>query len=484
MNFCGGTNLNAIVDKKVIRLSVLADNTKGFNTPADCAEVLSNGMWRRYRHLNYISEKIAEIKDRKLRLIVSLPPGHGKSELISHWLPVWFLHKWPDRRIGFATYEANFAAYWGGLVRDTIEENSLKLHLELTHDTTAKNEWRLKSGGGMFAAGVGGPMTGRRFSLFICDDPIKNIAEAESLVYRENTWKWWRTVARTRLFQDGSIILIMTRWHSDDLIGKLLDESGEPWEYIKLPALAEEDDPLGRQPGELLCPEMFDLAELETLREEVGGTSGRYWIALYQQRPSKEEGTIFKLDWWKYYKEVPKLIRIAQYWDTGFKKGKTSDWSVCLTLGRHETGVCVLDMWRARVEYPELIIMMKAKYDQLKPNSVKVEDAASGQSAIQSLTRDTSIPIIKIKAEGSKEQRANLITGIVEAGRVSLPERADWLAVFLDEVTRFPAGKYDDIVDVLSYGLDDIWKKAGKLDQQVEETKRELEFKGIRTKTF
>ena len=208
-------------------------------------------------------------------------------------------------------------------------------------------------------------------------------------------------------------------------------------------------------------------------------------MALYQQRPSKEEGTIFKIEWWQYYKELPKLGRIIQYWDTAFKKGKTTDWSVCLTLGRHETGVVVLDMWRGKVEYPELLTMMKAKYDQLKPNAVKVEDAGSGQSAIQSLTRDTSIPIIRIKAEGTKEQRANLITGVVEAGRVSLPERAPWLAIFLEELTTFPGGKHDDIVDVVAYGIDDIWKKVGKVDQDTKGTeKRELEFKGIRTKEF
>jgi predicted phage terminase large subunit-like protein len=456
-----------------------------FRAPADCAEKLSDGAWIRYPHLDYISDRIAEIRERKLRLIVSVPPGHGKSELISHWTPVWFLGEWPDRRVGFATYEANFAGYWGGLVRDSIDMNSDILQLELTRDTTAKSDWRLRSGGSMITAGVSGPITGRRFHLLLIDDPIKNIAEAESITYRENLWKWYRTVARTRLFQDGSIIIIMTRWHDDDLIGRLQEQSGEPWEHIRLPAISEEDDKLGREVGDPLCPEMFDLPELKTLQEEVGGTTGRYWVALYQQRPSKEEGTTFKVEWWKYFEEVPKLARTAQYWDTAFKKGKNTDWSTCLTMGRHETGVVILDLWRGKVEYPELLTMVKAKYHQYNPNAVKVEDAASGQSVIQSLTRDTSIPIIKITAQGSKEQRANLITGIVEAGRVALPEKAPWLAVFLDEVTRFPGGKNDDIVDVLSYGVDDLWKKTGIVDQEVKGTdKREMEFKGIRTKEF
>ncbi len=482
------TNFHAIAERQAVRITTIAatiDRPFRFRTPADCAETLSDGAWIRYDHLDYISNKIAEIRYRKLRLIVSVPPGHGKSKLISHWTPVWFMGEWPDRRVGLATYEANFAAYWGGQVRDSIDANRDQLQLELTRDTTAKSDWRLRTGGSMITAGVSGPITGRRFHLLLIDDPIKNIAEAESIVYRENLWKWYRTVARTRLFQDGSIIIIMTRWHTDDLIGRLLEQSKEPWEHIKLPAKAEPEDPLGREEGDPLCPELFDTPELDTLQEEVGGTTGRYWVALYQQRPSAEAGTIFKIEWWTYYKEVPKLTRIIQYWDTAFKKGKTTDWSVCLTLGQHETGVNILDLWRGKVEYPELITMMKAKYDQYHPQAVKVEDAGSGQSAIQSLTRDTSIPIIKIKAEGTKEQRANLITGVVEAGRVSLPERASWLAIFLEELTSFPGGKHDDIVDVVSYGVDDIWKKAGKVDQDTRGTeKRELEFKGIRTKEF
>jgi predicted phage terminase large subunit-like protein len=442
-----------------------------FYTPADCAESLSDGAWRRYRHLDFISDKIAQVRERPLRLIVSLPPGHGKSLLLSHWVPVWYLAEWPDRRIGLATYESSFGSYWGGLVRDTIADKSQELSLELSRDTTAKNYWSLTSGGSMFATGVGGPITGRRLNLLLIDDPIKNIAEAESQVYRESLWKWYLTVARTRLFQDGSIIVIMTRWHEDDLVGRLLEQQTEEWEHIKLPALAEESDPLGRKVGEPLCPEMFDLPHLEVLRETVGGTTGRYWVALYQQRPSAQEGSIFKIDWWQYHKELPQFTTVRQYWDTAFKARKTSDWSVCLTLGKYETGVCVLDMWRGQVEYPELIRMMKAKYDQFHPQAVKVEDAASGQSAIQSLTRDSSIPVVKITAEGSKESRANMITGLCEAKRVSLPERADWLAVFLDELTNFPGGKHDDIVDVFSYGVADLmfedsfgaWQQALKI---------------------
>jgi len=455
-----------------------------FRTPAQLAEKLTGGEWRPFPHLQLISDKIAEIRNHPIRLLVTLPPGHGKSLLISHWTPVWALKKWPKYRIGLASYEANFASYWGGKVRNSITEHSAELDIRLSRESTAKSFWELDSGGSMFTAGVGGPMTGRRFNLLIIDDPVKNIAEAESLTYREATWNWWRTVARTRLYQDGSIIIMMTRWHDNDLVGRLLEHATEPWDVVNLPAIAEENDPMGREEGQPLCPELFDLSALETLRESVGGTTGRYWLAMFQQRPTREEGSLFKVDWWQYYKELPQLERVAQYWDTAFKTKPTSDFNVCLTLGKHKNGICIIDMWRGRLEFPELLRMLPAQYNLHHPNVVKVEDAASGQSLIQSIKRDTDIPVVKITAQGSKEQRANQITGICEAGRVSLPEKAPWLAAFLDEVTRFPSGKHDDIVDPLAYGIADLWRPVGTVDQKLEPVKEKLILKGILKKDF
>jgi len=455
-----------------------------YDAPADVAEKLSDGFWTRQPHLQYISDKIAEIRNKPLRLLITIPPGHGKSELISHWTPVWALSEWPRLKIGLGTYEANFGAYWGRQVRNSITEHETDLGIRLSRDSTSASTWELETGGGMFTAGVGGPMTGRRFNLLIIDDPIKNIAEAESITYREAIWKWYLTVARTRLYSDGSIIIIMTRWNDDDLVGRLLTQSTEPWEHICLPAIAEQNDILGRAEGEPLCPAFFDTDALNILRENVGGTTGRYWLALYQQRPTKEEGTTFKVEWWQYYKELPPLDRIAQYWDTAYKTKATSDYNVCLTLGKHKNGICALDLWRGKLEFPELLRMFVAQNQLHTPNIIKVEDAASGQSLIQTIRRDTKIPVVKLTAQGSKQSRADQITGICEAGRISLPEKASWLATFLDEVTRFPGGVKDDIVDVLSYGIADLWTSAGKVDQTVKGAKRELEFKNVRNKEF
>ena len=456
-----------------------------YHSPADLADILSGGEWKRYRHLEYISDKIAETRYRPIRLIVSVPPGHGKSELISHYTPVWYLTEFPDRKVGLATYESNLSAYWGEEARDTITEHEERLGISLKQDTKSKSFWRIQGHKGyMYCSGVRGAMTGKRLNLLIIDDPVKNIAEAESKVYRESTYKWWQTVARTRLYQDGSIIIIMTRWHDDDLIGRILEESTEDWDYIRLPALAEEDDILGRSEGEPLCPEMFNAESLAILRENVGGTSGRYWLALYQQRPSKEEGTIFKMEWWQYYEELPNLLYTRQYWDTAYKTKPESNYNVCMTIGKTDLGIYILDMWRGKLEYPELERMTLAQYNKHRPNIVKVEDASSGEALIPSLKRKTGVPVVKITAKGSKEQRANLVTGIVEAGRVYLPANAPWLALFLEELMVFPAGKNDDIVDVFAYGVNDIWTPIAKVDQELKAQRKGLQFKRLGEKQF
>ncbi len=429
-----------------------------YDTPADCAITLSDGLWYLSPHLKLISDKIAEIREHPIKLIVTLPPQHGKSELVSHWTPVWFLNEWPSNKVILASYEASWAAYWGRKARNGIQDNEDKLDIRMSMDSTARAFWELKSGGGMWTAGVGGPITGKGANLLIIDDPIKNYAEAYSPVYREAIDQWYQTTAYTRLRPGASIIIIMTRWHNDDLLGRIIGKKKGGWDIINLPALAEADDPLGREEGEALWPVQFDRDTLLEKAEVMGGLSGRNWLSLYQQRPVKEGGNIFRSEWWKTYREPPGFQMIGQYWDTAFKKGAKTDYSVCVTLGRHKKGICVIDVFRAKLEFPELLRQAKAEYNLHKPHILKVEDSASGTPLIQTLTRDTGLPIMAIKPIGSKEVRANQITGIVEAGRVSLPEQAEWLAIFLDEMTSFPAGVHDDIVDAFVEGIADLWE--------------------------
>ena len=379
-------------------------------------------------------------------MIVSMPPRHGKSELLSHWTPIWYLANYPNKRIILASYAADFAAVWGRKVRNTILTTDIDINV--IHDMSAASRWELSEGGGMVTAGVGGPITGRGADLLIVDDPIKNRQEAQSATYREHLWDWGRSTARTRLEPNGSIIVIMTRWHDDDLIGRLLDtnneEYSEDWEYIKLPAIAEEDDDL-RLEGEALWPDRYNLEELQKIRQAVGPDD---WACLFQQRPSLLEGGLFKGQWWRFFDEMPNTVgEIFQFWDTAYKTGESNDYSACVTIGFDRDNYYVLDVWRDKVDYPSLTRIAQVLYRRFMPSRVFVEDAASGQSLIQSLKLETNLPVLPVKVDSDKVSRANAVTGMMEAGKVVIPSKASWLLPFLDEMSLFPNGAHDDQVD-------------------------------------
>ncbi len=235
--------------------------------------------------------RLAEIFSHPLRLLISIPPRHGKSELISHWLPVWFLANWPKKHIILASYEADFAASWGRKVRDTIQGNP-SLGIRVREDVAGAAIFQLESGGGMVTAGVGGPITGRGGDLIIVDDPIKNWQDANSIVYRQMLEAWWDTTLWTRREPGASVVVVMARWHRDDLIGWLRRKGGEPWEYIEMPALATGTFPdvLGRAEGEPLWPERYSREALEVTQVESREVA---WAALYQQHPEESAGDCY-----------------------------------------------------------------------------------------------------------------------------------------------------------------------------------------------
>jgi predicted phage terminase large subunit-like protein len=407
--------------------------------------------WVMAPHLEYVSNKIAEMRERPLRLIVAWPPRHGKSELLSHWVPIWVLSRWPDKRIVLASYEANFAATWGRKARNSIAEHNADLPITVSRSSMAAADWEVSGGiGGMHTSGVGGAITGRGADLLIIDDPIKNAQESLSELQRERAWDWWRSTARTRLEPNGSIIVIMTRWHEDDLAGRLIADGTEDWEELVFPALAEPEDLLNRAEGEPLWPERYDAPALDIQRV---GSGPYWWNAMYQQRPTAEEGGIIKLAWWEYYRERPGFSRVVQAWDTAFKTGRENDYSVCVTMGQSGDAFYVLDVWRGRVEYPELQRMAQVLFDRHHPRVVLVEDKASGQSLSQTLKRETSLPVVPVMPRGDKATRAYAVTGYIEAGRVRLPEEAEWVSDFLIESSAFPTGAHDDQVDAFVYAL-------------------------------
>lgn len=431
------------------------------------ARHFGNGDWSPFTHVRFasfvISRAIWESKKTGEggRIVVEMPPRHGKSELISHWTPSWYLHNWPSQKIILATYEADFARYWGRKTRNTIQATS-GIRTRLAKDSKAAGEWETDKGGGMITAGVLGPITGRGGHLLIIDDPHKNWLEAQSKTIRQNIIDWFNSTLYTRAEPGATIILLMTRWHERDLAGYLLKEHEDPWTEIRLPALAEPGDPLGRMEGKALNPERYPRSALLKIKKAVGQL---VWNGLYQQRPAPMEGSIWKLSNWKYYKAAPAFLYIVQSWDTAFKKEDRNSFSVCETWGIAKNGFYLLDVFRERLEYPDLRQMMKVKARRWRPKIILVEDKASGQSVVQELKRETRLPLkpIPIASHYDKQIRSQLASPAAEAGLVYLPEKAPWLDDWLDEHTHFPNSEYTDQVDSTSQFLEYQHQKKARI---------------------
>jgi predicted phage terminase large subunit-like protein len=319
----------------------------------------------------------------------------------------------------------------------------------------AAHEWGTKQGGSYYAVGVGGGLTGRGFDIGIIDDPVKDAAEASSKTYRDNVWDWYTTVFHTRQRPGARIIVVMTRWHWDDLVGRLLKQMHEnpkadQWEILHLEAIKE---------SEALWPERYPLETLEKVKSSIGS---RAFESLYQGNPTIAEGDIIKREWWNYFGEPPSFQWIIHSWDTAFKVKQSNDFSVCTVWGETKNGCYLLNVWRGRVEFPELKRVAVAMYEKDKPSACLVEDKASGQSLIQELQRDTKLPILPVKVDSDKMTRASAVTPMIEAGKVYLPKNAPWLYDYLEELSAFPNGEFDDQVDSTTQALKWMTRGPGK----------------------
>jgi predicted phage terminase large subunit-like protein len=448
--------------------------TLAATSPAGLAIATSGGRFKLRRHVEFIDRLIVEAVAGRgpSRLIVVVPPRHGKSELISRHTPAWFLGCFPEKRVMLCTYGDDFAASWGRKNRDLLEEHGGGLYgIEVDQASRAANRWDLKDHeGGMQTAGVGGPITGKGADLLIIDDPIKDSEEAGSELIREKQWEWWLSTAGPRLHPGCTVIVLMTRWHEEDLAGRLLAHAegseGEEWSEIRLPCVAEADDPLGRELGEVLWPERWTA---EWARKKQADTLPRWWNALYQGRPSPAEGGIFKRAWWKYYVEgeAPPAQRIWTSWDTALKDKTSGDYTVGIAWLQDLANMYVLRIVRGHWSLVEALAQMKAMHDWITLEHGRaggmcahyVENAAMGPELITAASR--SVPgIIPVFGSTDKVSRAEAVTPALEAGNVFLPAHASTMepvsiaGELIEECAGFPNGAHDDMVDALVYGID------------------------------
>lgn len=428
----------------------------------DYVELVHHGAYRHFRHTALICKHLQPIAEGEQRyILIEIPPRHGKSMTVTESFPSYFVGRNPNKRVITTAYSDSLARKFGRFNRNKIDEFGERLFgVSLSFENSASNNWSLAGKrGGMISTGIGGSITGEGADLLIVDDPIKNAEEANSVVVREKIKAEWESTLMTRLHKGGSVIVIMTRWHEDDLIGWLLKNSPHKWERLRLPAIAEdEDDLLGREEGEPLCPELgFDEEWAENKRLEVGS---RTWAALYQQRPSPSSGNIFHRSWWQYYDTPPsRFEEIIQSWDCTFKDSDNSDYVVGQVWGRKGADKYLLDQVRAKMDFPstvQAIRSMSAKWPRARAKLI--EDKANGSAVIATLKREIS-GLIPVNPEGGKVVRAQAVTPDIEAGNVYLPKNAPWVQDFVEECATFPNGANDDQVDCATQALNRLGNK-------------------------
>ena len=402
-------------------------------------------------HHIVIDELEALERGDNLRTMLLMPPRHGKSLLCTEIFPAWFMGRHPDRSIITVTYGQGLSDDFGRKVRNLITSPVHRLifpNCQLA-DARSVRRFTTTAGGSYYAVGRGGPITGRGAHLLLLDDVLKGSEEARSQVIRQRLHDWFAEDAYTRLQPGGVAINLQTTWHKDDLAGRLLREHGSEWHPVILRAIAEQDESFRRN-GEALWPERFPLGQLLKIQANIGSKA---FGSLYQQRPTADEGTVFKKIWWRYYDGkygTDDFFRVVYSWDTAYKTGSQNDFSVCTVWGqtRAPFRYYLLGFWRGRVEFPELkrnVIAMAERGPH--PSAILVEDEANGQSLIQALKYSTALPITAIRVDRDKLTRAQAATPVIEAGQVFLPDNTPYLQTFLDEMSQFPVGVHDDIVD-------------------------------------
>ena len=429
------------------------------------------------------------------RLAVSMPPRHGKSCFVSQYFPTWYLGRNPEARVIVCSYGRELAKQWSLAARDLFATYAPQVFGVDTQARASVVDWpvfrdRKRTGGGYYAVGKGGALTGKGCDLLILDDLIKDAAEANSASQRRHCWEWLQSVPLTRLEPGGRVLFVSTRWHHDDPIARLEAQAGaggEPWRFVNLPAVAGDDDPLGRAPGAPLWPERYDLAALDRLRHDVGP---RVWESLFCGRPTPLDGSVFRSGWLRPYKRIRgdlvaqdhrvslDRLRLFATVDLAGSRKTSADYTAAAVFGIDVDGrtLWLLDLVRERVEAPDIIRMLRRLHEKHHLRVLYVEDTGPTLNLIHALALadragrklsnrdavprnillseavDAGLPVRTIKPLGDKVMRSSQAQAVFASGRLMTPREAPWLQAYLAELLQFPESPHDDMVDVTSYG--------------------------------
>lgn len=448
-------------------------------------ERVHQGRWILAPHLQLVCDNIQKLINRELKqniLIISMPPQHGKSQCVTESLPSWYLGNNPARRVIEVSYGDDLAQRFGRRNKEKILEfgkDIFDIELSKVSDT----DFEVKNHkGSMISKGIMAGLTGNPADLIIIDDPIKNRQEADSETYRNRIWEEFINSINTRLSATGVMILIMTRWHEDDLAGRLLKHVPDKCLEINIPLEAEENDILGRNVGDALFPAIGkDNEWLKNFKQTYTTLEGsRSWDALMQGKPTAQEGSLIKRYWWKYWipkgSNLPKVSvknkdgiaefidtielpdtfdRMLQTWDLAFKKKEDSDFISGQVMGNKGANIFLLDLINERLSFTETlkaIENMTAKWP--KVITKLIEDKANGPAIIDMLHHKIG-GIIPVEPQGSKQARVEAITPIIESGNVYIPHPMlfSWVNEFIDQCAKFPKVAHDDMCDAFSQGL-------------------------------
>lgn len=460
--------------------SLTVDPVSATLTPGLFAAYASRGRWQMAAMHELIDEAVTDTITGRTApvLILETPPRHGKSQYASNFLPAWYLGLFPDRQVILTSATAALAVRFGRNVRGIVREWGHLFGVSVSEDRGAADDWETTEGGGMRTAGVGGDVMGRGFHLGIIDDYLKNSEDAFSETIRDKQWEWWQSTFSTRLEPDGAIIVIATRWHEDDLIGRLLkaaaDGDGLPVRRVHLPAIAEDDDPLGREPGAALWPERWPLGNEQErvvnaygkrvagllMRKRMSGP--RWWSCLYQQRPTRDGSTAWPDSyfgphiWPEVWPDAFEVSAVAIDPSKG-RDAKRGDYSA-LVFGGLVAGKVYIDAILERMPPDVLVRTLFGMIQSLRPDEVGME-ANQFQSLFAPIINraaiDRGMPPLHVREFENRTQKELRIerVGPYLEGKELLFRDTPGCRELVRQLKDFPHGDHDDGPDALEMVL-------------------------------